>query len=130
MELVVDKHPPELDVKPETERQIQRSIRAWLAAHGILSWAVPNGAHIAGSKLERIRKVSALKADGLMPGAPDLTLVSRSGGVGFLEVKSATGSVSNEQKHMHRVLRDRGAPVAIVRSIDDTSEALKQWGWL
>ncbi|MGL4640503.1 MAG: VRR-NUC domain-containing protein [Shewanella sp.] len=114
----------------QTERDIQRGIRKWLAAHGILSWAVPNGAHLSGTKLQRIKQMSALKADGLMNGAPDLTLVSKTGGVGFLEVKSATGPVSNDQKHLHRVLSDRGVPVAIVRSIDDTKAALQAWCWL
>jgi hypothetical protein len=113
-----------------TERQIQRDIRKWLAANNILAWAVPNGAHIAGGEQERIRKVSAMKADGLMPGVPDLTIITKTGKVGFLEVKTPTGKVSNDQKHVHRVLRDRSAPVAIVRSVDDTKQTLLEWGFL
>lgn len=113
-----------------TERQLQRDIRKWLAAHDILAWAVPNGAHVAGGEMERIRKVAAMKADGLMPGVPDLTVITKTGKVAFLEVKTPTGSVSNNQKHLHRVLKDRGAKVAIVRSIDDTKAALLEWGYL
>lgn len=113
-----------------TEREIQRQIKGWLAAQGILAWAVPNGAHVAGGEKERIRKVAAMKADGLLPGVPDLTIITKQGAVGFLEVKTPTGSVSQNQKHVHRVLRDRGAKVAIVRSIDDTKATLLEWGYL
>lgn len=114
----------------QSERDIQRAIRGWLAGQGILSWAVPNGAHVAGTKMERIRKVAAMKADGLMPGAPDLVLINKKGAVGFLEVKTPTGRVSNDQKHLHRVLRDRGALCEIVRSIDETKEVLRAWRWI
>jgi hypothetical protein len=57
-------------------------------------FAIPNGAYLAGSKLQRAKQMQRLKAEGLETGAPDLLLpVARGGYHGlFVEMKRINGS--------------------------------------
>lgn len=57
-----------------SERQIQRLIIKGLRKLGIRCAHVPNGAHLAGDAQARMRQMAALRADGLLPGFPDLLL--------------------------------------------------------
>lgn len=116
-------------MKPESA--IQRDVRRYLALKGIDSVAVPNGAHLAGDKTARLRQMSAMKADGLMPGFPDLLLYPRFvNAIGHVEVKTEGGRSTPAQATCHAWLRSLGHRVAIVRSVDDMAETLAEWGWL
>jgi len=112
-----------------TERLIQRGIIKYLALRGIFAFAVPNGAYLHGTKQQRERIAAAMKRDGMVSGAPDLVLVSKTGGVGFLEVKTDIGRVSGNQKAVHERIAKTGAPIAVVRSVDDVIETLAKWRW-
>lgn len=112
-----------------TERALQRSIIQYLALRGIFAFAVPNGAYLHGTKQQRERIAAAMKRDGMVSGAPDLVLVSKTGGVGFLEVKTDIGRVSGNQKVVHERIAKTGAPIAVVRSVDDVIETLTKWRW-
>lgn len=107
-----------------------------LATFGFASAHVPNGAQLAGDRLARIRQVAALRADGLMPGFPDLVVFGREygisfGRVGFMEVKRAQGGVvSAEQTACHQWMQARGCPLAVVRSGEEAIAALYDWGWM
>lgn len=52
-------------------------------------FSIPNGAHLAGNPLQRAKKMSALKAEGLLTGAADLMLMMARGGYHglFIEMK-------------------------------------------
>lgn len=115
-------------MKPESV--IQRDVRKYLTKLGLTSVAVPNGSHLAGDKLARIKQVAAMKADGMLPGFPDLMVLGSHGRTGYLEVKTPKGTVSQAQANVKVMLERMGHKVAVVRSVDDTREALKTWGWL
>lgn len=116
-------------MKPESA--LQRSIRKYLAANGIDSVAVPNGAHLAGDKMARMRQMAAMKADGLRPGFPDLLLYPRRiACVGHFEIKTEGGKLSPAQVDCIAWLQGRGHRVAVIRSIDDARDTLIAWGWL
>lgn len=116
-------------MKPES--RIQRDVRRYLAVKGIDSVTVPNGAHLAGDKAARIRQMAAMKADGLMPGFPDLLLYPRHiNAIGHVEVKTEGGRATPAQTACHAWLRSIGHRVAIVRSVDDMQETLTEWGWV
>ena len=114
----------------QPERLIQRAIRQYLARRGYVSVAVPNGSVLAGGKLERIKQMAALKADGLMPGFPDLIVFSTNGKVGFIEVKTEKGRLSQVQDSVRQWLQRDGFPWALCRSVDDAKAAIKEWGWI
>lgn len=115
-------------MKPESI--LQRSICGYLEGLGLFPVASANGAHLAGGKEARFRQINAMKADRMRPGFPDLTVLGTNGRVGFLEVKTPKGAVQDSQRRMHEQLGVLGHLTAIVRSVDDTRVALREWGWL
>jgi hypothetical protein len=75
-----------------------------------------------------------LKRMGLKPGMPDILIFDRHivGNIPYpliygVELKSADGRVSSDQRTTHSDLRDVGIPIAVVRSLDDLKSALIGW---
>lgn len=114
-------------MKPESV--IQRAVRQRLALRGYKAVAVPNGAHLAGDKLSRLKQVAAMKADGMKPGFPDLIVLGKNGLVGFIEVKTPKGSVSLAQRDCRAELERDCHKYAIVRDAAEVDQVLLQWGW-
>lgn len=114
-----------------SEAEIQARIVTYLAALGIDAVAVPNGSHIAGSSVQRARKVNALKRTGMMPGFADLVCFDRKARrVCLFEVKREGGRLQPSQKHFaEHVAPAWGWPLAVVRSVEDVRESLHEWGW-
>lgn len=114
-----------------TERQIQRSILEMCGRcfPRVFIMAIPNGAHLAGSKEARCRQVGAMKGDGMKVGAPDLLCLWSAGVGAFIEVKRPkTGKVSDEQRAVHGKLDDIRWPVAVVTSVEQAFDYLKGLG--
>jgi hypothetical protein len=65
---------------------------------------------------------------GVTAGVPDLVVIPPGGRAHFLEVKSERGSLSQAQRAVMAQLEKLGAPVAVVRSIDDVRRAFAEWG--
>lgn len=62
---------------------------------------------------------------GLVPGAADLIgVLAPHGRLFALEVKTATGRISPEQKLWASLVRDHGGFVATIRSVEDAHAAL------
>ena len=114
------------------ERPVQRGAIRLLAMHGIEAAHVPNGAHLAGDKLARIKQMAALRKDGLRPGFPDLILFGREPQqVGFIEVKREIGNdLSEDQEDWRDMLTERGWPWAMIRQPEEALDAVRQWGWI
>lgn len=115
-----------------SEAEIQMQIRSYLAAVGIDSIHIPNGSHLAGDKIARVKQANALKRAGIMPGISDLILLDRRfvSRVGFLEVKSEKGRLSLAQEGFADLCEKVWSlPFAVVRSVADTQVALAAWGW-
>ena len=109
--------------KAQPEAAIQRAIIARLKLSGIVCHHSPNAGKrsVIGGK--------RIKADGMITGWPDLTVVGPEGLVGFLEVKAPGGKLSEAQKEIARMLTDMGHTWAVVMSQDAAVEILKHWGW-
>jgi hypothetical protein len=60
------------------------------------------------------------------PGWPDITVIMPSGHLLGLEVKSASGSPSNDQIVVAKLLTDSGAQYNIVRSLNDAKAAIAE----
>ena len=106
-----------------SEAAIHRSILAYLRAvlpSGWLTIHVPNG----GSR-HRIEAAN-LKRLGVVAGWPDLSIYGPTGCY-FMEVKTPTGRLSNNQRQIIDQLKDMGHPVAVVTSIDDARDAVEEW---
>ncbi|MFN8994958.1 MAG: VRR-NUC domain-containing protein [Pseudomonadota bacterium] len=105
------------------ERAIQIAIKRRLALSGVVCHHSPN----AGKRSVIAGRM--LKAEGMITGWPDLTLVGPGGRVAFLEVKAEKGRTSAAQDDCLAMLRRMGHDVAVVRSQGDAVLILQEWGW-
>ncbi|WP_088201711.1 VRR-NUC domain-containing protein [Sphingobium sp. Z007] len=114
------------------ERPVQRGAIRLLAMQRIEAVAVPNGAHLAGDKLARIKQMAALRKDGLRPGFPDLILFGRQQlQIGFLEVKREVGNdLSDDQEDWRDMLIGWGFPWAMIRQPEEALDVVREWGWI
>lgn len=69
-------------------------------------YASANGAHIAGTKQQRINKVSRMKREGMLPGVPDLCIaVARAQFHGpYIEMKDVGKKWSDVSKAQREIL--------------------------
>lgn len=110
-----------------TESQEQAAFVGWfrLAFPGVLIFAVPNGAHLAGSKAQKARQMARLKAEGLVEGIPDLCIPAWDL---FVEFKRADGGrVSPAQKEIHRHLTAIGQRVLVANGWDEARRTIEGW---
>lgn len=89
----------------------------------VLIAAIPNGGDRTAS--ERVR----LHQEGVMAGMPDLCVLEACGGFHglFIEMKTATGRQSNEQKALQLALNAKGYLCVVARSADEGFETIKRY---
>lgn len=103
----------------KTESILQQQICEYLSIKGVFYFSVPNE-HYNISHAQRM----TLKKMGLLPGMPDLAILAN-GSIYFLEVKTESGRVSEQQKNIHNVLTSMGYIVEVVRSVEDVQRFVK-----
>lgn len=108
------------------EDQIQESIVAYLRT--VLPGAIVHHSPNEGNRGGKAGKADGArrKAMGLVPGYPDITIHNH-GLTMLLEVKSAKGTLSTEQRAMRDNLISQRIPYGLVRSIDDARAFLILW---
>lgn len=108
---------PEADL----QRQVVAALYAVLPANAIVQCSANEIR--AGGATARRNQALALSM-GVYPGFSDLMVIVQ-GRVLFLELKSATGSLSAPQRAFRDRIIAQGLPWALVRGIDDALEALR-----
>lgn len=108
-----------------SEHDEQKALFDWLRLNKIPAFSIPNASHLPP------RTMGYLKAEGLEPGVPDLFLPSISqkpedAGI-FIEMKSKTGRLTDEQVRWHQILHKKGYAVYICRSADDAIAVVKKY---
>jgi hypothetical protein len=106
------------------EARIQIAIVQWirLVAPQVLAFHPANGGW--RSKAEAAR----FKAMGVLAGVPDIVVIAPGGKAHFLEIKTPTGRLSDEQREIMGALGRLGVDFATVTSIDDVRRAFSGWG--
>lgn len=90
-----------------------------------LLFAIPNGGH------RDIRTATRLKAEGVVPGVPDLFLAvpnpnARTWVNGlFIELKVGKNKPTPSQMHIIRKLKEQGYDCAVCYSLDDFMDAIR-----
>ena len=89
----------------------------------VLIAAIPNGGDRTAS--ERVR----LASEGVLAGMPDLCVLEARGGFHglFVEMKTATGTQSREQKAIELTLNASGYLCTVARSAADGFEIIKEY---
>lgn len=107
-----------------SEAQIQAAIVAWIrqCAPAALVFAIPNGGW------RTPREAALLKWTGVMAGIPDLCVVSPTGRVFFIEVKTLRGALAPDQVRIAFQLGTMGIRCFVARSIDETREIFRVMG--
>lgn len=111
----------------ESEFQIHSAIVvAWrkFARRDWLLWHTPNG------ERREQRTAAKLRAMGTLPGVPDLLLLGPDGRLRCIEVKGASGRLSDGQNEFRAFCIARGIPFAVVCSLADALAILSEWGYL
>lgn len=100
------------------ESDIQKQIVRYLRQQNIFCHSVPNEAVGKISTRGGLARVSNLKAMGLTPGIADL-VVWLAGKACYVEVKTATGKLSANQKTFKRMCESCNILYFVVRSLDE-----------
>ena len=113
-----------------TEQKIHKDIVEYLNAvltSETMLWFTKNETGVGGVKGAITGKRN--REMGILPGFPDLSLSPRSKPVPHgLEVKTPKGRQTPAQKAIQADFEARGWPYCIVRSVDDVTQALHDWG--
>jgi hypothetical protein len=103
-----------------TEAKIQAEIVEYLSAQGIFCHSVPN----EGAGTDKLRTMRMITM-GLKPGTADLVVWFPGRVIGYLEVKTETGQLSENQRRFKKRCEENGVFYAVVRSVQDVQEILK-----
>ena len=101
-----------------SEKSLQASVVKYLRAampHDAMCLTIPGGDR------------GQTRAPGYVSGTPDLLIIYR-GKAHFIELKTATGRISPEQKELASRVAVCGSPTLFCRNLDDVSLALVAWG--
>ena len=113
-----------------TEHAEQAAFVRWfrLQYPGVLIFAIPNGAALRGTPGQRAAQMARLKAEGFVPGIPDLHVPAW--GL-WVEMKRAKGGrVSKEQAAIHGDLQDNAHFVIVAAGFADaTAQTRAFWQW-
>ena len=102
----------------QEEHNIQVAIVQYLRLRGFEVFAIPNGGRrdaVTGAKL---------KAEGVSAGVADMIILFPLGNVLFVEVKTAKGRQSPEQKAFQERVESLGFNYVIWRSVEDAEKFL------
>ena len=101
-----------------TEKQIQNSILDWLRANKIFCW--PENTTGIYDPRKRVFRLNPR----MMRGVPDIIAVYKGRIIG-IEVKSATGKISEHQHIFSMLLQEAGGHYTVAKSVDDVERYFK-----
>ena len=107
-------------MKRNTEAKIQAEIVEYLSGKGIFCHSVPN----EGAGTDKLRTMRMITM-GLRPGTADLVVWFPGRVIGYLEVKTETGQLSENQRRFKRRCEENGVFYAVVRSVEDVQQILE-----
>lgn len=113
--------------KNESEHSIQASLMrelTWAIRPEVVRFAIPNGG------LRNFKVAQKLKAEGVLPGVPDLCFAVEDGKACWLEMKTDKGRLSDTQLGIKFKLETLGHKWAMARSVEEAMGQLKEWGIL
>lgn len=133
---VTARKPKAIALPVPTEHSEQVSLVAWFrlqypALKGCLI-AIPNGSHLAGTPIQRAKKMQRMKSEGFVVGAADLFLMKPSGEYAGLWVEMkrqryVPSDVSKEQKEFQARALGNGYQAVVCGGFEAAREAIKAY---
>jgi len=117
--------PPSLS-ESTIQEQIVESMSRFAVQNRFFYFSVPNERISHGTKEQQIARLNKLKRMGMLPGVADLVIV-KNGCAYFMEVKSATGKLSPNQRIFYNTAITHGARHCVVHSLREALGYLKLW---
>ena len=116
-------------VEHSTQVAFVQRFRLQYPALRSLLFAIPNGAKLSGTTLQRAKAWKRLEAEGALPGAADLFLAVPSGDLCglFIEMKTAKGRQSETQKAFEAAVIEKGYGYAMPRSADAAMDVVERY---
>lgn len=120
-------------MRNHAEHDLQVSCVRWFRyqypQHRLMLFAIPNGAKLAGTCLQRAKAWKRLEAEGAVKGAADLLLSVPSGDLAglFIEMKTPKGQQSPHQREFERAAIESGYGYAMPRSTDEFMKVVKSY---
>lgn len=111
--------PLEHDIQSKAVSVIRRMVRP-----DVHVYAIANGGYRRPSEAVR------LKAEGVKPGIADLIFIAPNRVVGFLEMKTKSGRLSDEQIGFQAICIRHGHLWGEARSVDEAVAVVRAWGLL
>ena len=120
------------------EHDIQASCVRWMRLQypreATMLFAIPNGAHLAGTAKQRAAHWARLEREGAKAGVPDLFLaIPRWQAHGlFIEMKAERGRVRPGQDAWLQALSAQGYETAVCRSLEEFQAVVREYlfeGW-
>ena len=108
-----------------TEAQIQHEVVMYLQKENIFCHSVPN--ELAGANAGA--RMSQFVATGLRKGVADLIVWWPDGKLGYVEMKTPTGSQSKVQKTFEQRCREYGVRYDLARSVEDVARLVGKYSW-
>ena len=117
------------------ESQLQKSCVKWFRYRfpklKFLLFAVPNGAMLAGTQLQRVKQWNKLKAEGATKGVSDLILLVPRGNFHGLCIEMKTtkkhSKQSPEQKDFERAVIAQNYAYVVPRTFDEFSKVVESY---
>jgi hypothetical protein len=97
---------------------------SWRLRPEVVRFAIPNGG------LRNGRVAVQMKAEGLLPGMPDLGFAMEEGRTAWLELKNDKGRLSDLQIGVRRRLENLGHRWRVARSVEEAIDQLNELGVL
>jgi|688.fasta_scaffold49722_4 hypothetical protein len=120
------------------EHDIQAACVRWMQyqypREATMLFAIPNGAHLAGTAKQRAAHWARLEREGAKAGVPDLFLaIPRRQAHGlFIEMKAERGMVRPAQDAWLQALSAQGYEAAVCRSLEEFQAVVREYlfeGW-
>lgn len=100
-----------------SESDLSRSVQKELVKLGAWVIRLNSGMAKRGARFIRLAE----------KGTPDLLVLQKGAAPGFLELKTDTGTVSEDQIAWHERARSFGINIAVVTSVKQAIETVKSW---
>lgn len=116
-----------------SESQLQQQCVKWYRLQypkgARLLFAIPNGARLYGSKVQRAVQWKRLQSEGAVVGAADLFLSIPSGDLAglYIEMKTPRGRQSEAQKGFEAAVLEAGYGYALPRSFEEFVKVIKSY---